>query len=227
MHVMLTIPSWLRAWRTFARWGGAVIALTLLPVFLYHIFWALKTASCDYALIAPRAQMEAWNANQIPTIPLSKWLPVEQRLNEQQLRCPADPQIPADLANLYMLRLPQAAAVPKVQTFFASIALTYMGQSIQQRPAMALNWANTALLKAMLGQFDLKYAEALNTALLLAPHDARNIQTVMLASVPYRSKLASMQLDAIQKAYLSLPSYQRKKLQPWLIEQGLAQWVEL
>jgi hypothetical protein len=183
---------------------GALLLGLLLLACAWPMAGALQTGYCDFRLNGPRAELMKANGNQSRPLSLASWQALEQAFKAQHQTCSTDPQIPADLANLYLLRAQGAAAVPEMKAFFSEIALDYLQQSLRYRPAIAQNWANLALIKADLGQFDGEFEAAYNNARALGPLHMGVIQTLTMALLPHPQEAA--RLAQVQADFRQLPT---------------------
>jgi len=181
-----------------------LLLAVLAMVTVWPVSRAIKTGYCDFRLAGPRAELMKANDNQHRPLALTRWQALETAFRNVHETCADDPQIPADLANLYLLRAGQASSVAEIQAFFERIALDYLKQSLRYRPAVAQHWANIVLLKARLGEFDPEFAAAYAHARALGPQDMGVIQTLTMALLPHPQE--AMRLAEVKAAFRQLPT---------------------
>lgn len=180
-----------------------VMLAALLLACLGPVSGALKTGYCDFQLAGPRAELNKANDNQQKPLALTRWQALEAAFTSAHQTCASDPQIPADLANLYLLRADRAAAVVEIKDFYEEIALDYLRQSLRYRPAMAQHWANIALIKANRTEFDHEFIAAYQNARALGPLHIGVIQTLTMALLPHPQE--AVRLAEVRATFDQLP----------------------
>lgn len=198
----------------------ALLVCGLAAASLWTSGGALKTGYCDFRLSGPRAALDKANTQAIK-LPLAQWQELTETFKSVHTVCANDAQIPADLANLYLIRAQAAQAVPQIQHFYAAIAQDYLYQSLKYRPGIAQNWANLALIKAQTGQFDDAFFSAVNNAFQLAPRAAGVLQSLALATLPYPALQENALSKTIQTQIAQLPSRQKQQLERVLKAHGI------
>lgn len=197
-----------------------LIAALLALACAWPVSRAVQTGYCDFRIAGPRAEL--MKANEGKPLPLARWQALEAAFRAVHETCSTDPQIPADLANLYLLRAERAGAVPGIKRFFEEVALDYLRQSLRYRPAMAQSWANVALIKADLGEFDAEFEAAYNNARALGPLHMGVIQTLTLALLPHPQQAA--RLAQVKAAFDQLPKRFQYRIRGVAWRAGRMEW---
>lgn len=135
----------------------------LLLLVLVSVRWMLADI---YAYQSQRI-VDRW-ANGDPVIE-AEWLSAKEYLDSALLQDPSHPDYLEDMAQLYHWTiLQQGLSGDKLRRNLA-IASDFYQQAIQRRPAWPYAWANYALAKAQLRDWDDSFRHALRQAIQLGP----------------------------------------------------------
>lgn len=147
--------------------GGffAMLLLAGLPAVIY--FSAIR-GMADVVAQEPRYEIDRWRAGKLAPDSL-KLNAMQAELHKALELAPQNPNLMEDLGRFYAARVERGSPYEPAVREIRQQSLLYFRQAAAQRPTSGHAWANVALMKFRLGEFDLEYTLALEQALRRAP----------------------------------------------------------
>ncbi|MBF0454519.1 MAG: hypothetical protein HQL72_06835 [Magnetococcales bacterium] len=188
-------------WYRLVAGGAGLLLLTLIGLA------SLRFGMADLNALGSSLRMEGWRTENLSPSP-SSW---SEAMNRLQIALKLDPNNPA--LTLKMVNLIQQKTNPPHQPIKArnKASLTFLRRTIQLQPASAYGWAKLASTKFRAKEWDDETWQAMNLAVLSAPHDPpiqRTIGMLTLSAwpkipLPQRPNLEKNLSLALQGAYQS------------------------
>jgi len=164
--------------------GAKRLGLLLLLVFVACCAWlSVRQGLADATAEEALQDMLTWQAK---TIELAQ---VRQAYNTMLAAQDLDPSHPTYLHRLGRLSHLMMTLEPSRRSHWGGLAKEYYRQSLAVRPAWPLTWANLALVKADLLEFDAEMDQSLMQAAAYGPYEPGVLELVSSIGLQYEAYL--------------------------------------
>ncbi len=138
-----------------------LLALVLIPAFLYMIYIAGSWGLADIYFSSAKNEIEHWKSGKI-TLEDKDWDRLRANLSKAVKLDPNNPEIHEKLAYVIEGRFFNVVSKEPKAQIVRLLALEHYRKSVHLRPVWPYAWANVASIKYRLGQIDDEFFEALH-----------------------------------------------------------------
>ncbi len=142
------------------------IVVALMGLHLWLIYIAASWGLADLFAKQARYDMQQWEDQALTT---DSWKSIHATLTWAQSFEPDHPDLLESTGHAYYLLYRSGVMTAAEQLMALQQALDYYLKAAKQRPVSAYTWANIAILKSRLGQYDAQFLAALESAAVLGP----------------------------------------------------------
>ncbi len=145
-----------------------VLVTGFMVFLLWLIFIAASWGMADLFARQVRYEMGQWQTKSEP-LKVETWKSTQARINWTRVLESANPEFLEDMASAYFFLYSYGTITPAEKVMALRYSLDYYVKAVKQYPSSASTWANIALVKFYLREYDTQFLVALENATSLGP----------------------------------------------------------